>query len=81
MCIFFPFLPEPSLKHTSQIRKWKHIFPKTIDPSQDEVYINYKSLLTPACLPLTTDYVPRQEELQLYYQEYNYTGIVLAHHS
>ncbi|KAI8999202.1 hypothetical protein BC832DRAFT_227665 [Gaertneriomyces semiglobifer] len=35
--------------------------------------VEWKSLCTPACLPLTTDYFPSEQELGEEYQEYTYT--------
>jgi hypothetical protein len=36
-------------------------------------WIKWKSLCSPASLPLTTDYFPSSEELAELYQEYTYT--------
>ncbi|KAH9471266.1 hypothetical protein Pst134EA_005173 [Puccinia striiformis f. sp. tritici] len=44
----------------SQFKKWSAIFPR---PPNDQRSLKWKSLTTPACLPLTTDFAPSQEEL------------------
>jgi hypothetical protein len=64
-----------SAKGGSQSRRWEHINPKYIMPSLrfDESSMNWKSLCTPACLPLTTEFFPTPEELSELYQEYTYT--------
>ncbi|KAF7723038.1 vacuolar membrane-associated protein iml1 [Apophysomyces ossiformis] len=56
---------------TSHLRRWLHALPKV---EQREVPVVYwKSLSTPACLPLTTDYFPSNEELKMFYNHYMYT--------
>lgn len=52
----------------SQFRRWQHVFPKAIPTSA----IKWKSLCSPAALPLTAEYFPTPEELQNDYHEYTY---------
>lgn len=54
---------------TSHLRSWKHALPI---PKPSEV-VHWKSLTTPACLPLTTDYFPSDKELSSLYNHYMYT--------
>ena len=61
------------IKQNSHIRRWEHIFPRMIMSDRDGQTTNWKSLCTPACLPLTTDFFPTPEELSELYQEYTYT--------
>lgn len=56
---------------TSHLRRWQHALPKA--EICDEPVVHWKSLATPACLPLTTDYFPSNEELALRYNHYMYT--------
>ena len=52
-------------------RRWIHAFPETSanTPGFEMQGIKWKSLCTPACLPLTTDYFPPADELETNYQE------------
>lgn len=56
---------------TSHLRRWQHALPKRKDCEGPVVH--WKSLATPACLPLTTDYFPSNEELARRYNHYMYT--------
>ncbi|KAI8979791.1 hypothetical protein BDF20DRAFT_913299 [Mycotypha africana] len=56
---------------TSHLRRWQHALPK-VEPSDGPV-VHWRSLVTPACLPLTTDYFPSNEELAQHYNHYMYT--------
>ncbi|KAG2194867.1 hypothetical protein INT47_002661 [Mucor saturninus] len=56
---------------TSHLRRWQHALPKAA--ICDEPVVHWKSLATPACLPLTTDYFPSNEELATRYDHYMYT--------
>jgi hypothetical protein len=51
-------------------KPWGHVFPKSL---RDKPVMDWKSLCTPACFPITTDYFPTQEELANLYQEYTYS--------
>ncbi|OAV98087.1 hypothetical protein PTTG_01200 [Puccinia triticina 1-1 BBBD Race 1] len=44
----------------SQFKKWSAIFPR---PPNNQRSLKWKSLTTPACLPITTDFAPSQDEL------------------
>lgn len=46
-------------------RRWQHLYAL----SPETVFVNWKSLCTPASLPLTTGYFPTQEELRRDYEE------------
>lgn len=52
----------------SQFRRWQHVFPKAIPTSS----IKWKSLCSPAALPLTAEYFPTAEQLKNDYHEYIY---------
>ncbi|KAI9272610.1 hypothetical protein BY458DRAFT_539708 [Sporodiniella umbellata] len=60
----------PSL-FTSHLRRWQHALPK-VENTEGPV-VHWRSLVTPACLPLTTDYFPSNEELAARYNHYMYT--------
>lgn len=52
----------------SQYRRWHHVFPKPVKTSS----VKWKSLCTPASLPLTTEHFPTAEQLATEYQESPY---------
>ncbi|KAI7907009.1 uncharacterized protein BX663DRAFT_494494 [Cokeromyces recurvatus] len=56
---------------TSHLRRWQHALPTVKECDGPKVH--WKSLTTPACLPLTTDYFPSHEELTFRYNHYMYT--------
>ncbi|KAJ3127620.1 vacuolar membrane-associated protein iml1 [Nowakowskiella sp. JEL0407] len=56
------------LQLSSQLQQWRYISPRFIDPNSGVPYTNWKSLCTPACLPLTTDYDPGDELISSYKQ-------------
>ncbi|KAF4549105.1 Vacuolar membrane-associated protein iml1-like protein [Elsinoe fawcettii] len=49
----------------SQFRRWQHVFPRAIPTT----VIKWKSLTSPAALPLTSEYFPTHEELTEQYNE------------
>ncbi|KAI9335535.1 hypothetical protein BDR26DRAFT_1009283 [Obelidium mucronatum] len=59
------------IKASSTIRRWQHLFP--LSHNHNEELIKWKSLSTPACLPISTDYFPSLEELAQLYSENTYT--------
>ena len=60
-------------RNDTHFRRWHHVFPKMLSPISTTAVTKWKSLCTPACLPLTTDYIPSPEEFAELYQEYTYT--------
>src|SRR5690606_27958009 len=76
--------PKTIIKMTSNLRRWQHAFPKVRQHLQtpsnlirSEVYTDglsstdpWRGLLSPASLPLTTDFFPSKEDLQELYSEY-----------
>ncbi|ORX53581.1 hypothetical protein DM01DRAFT_1383596 [Hesseltinella vesiculosa] len=56
---------------TSHLRRWQHALPN--ECKYDGPVVHWKSLATPACLPLTTDYFPSNDELKALYTHYMYT--------
>ncbi|KAG0256174.1 vacuolar membrane-associated protein iml1 [Actinomortierella ambigua] len=83
----YPFNPSKTVvRMTSQLRRWQHAFPRTDNRSsslnliRSDVYMDtmsntepWRGLLSPASLPLTTDYFPSRDELQELYQEWIHT--------
>jgi Vacuolar membrane-associated protein Iml1, N-terminal domain/IML1 N-terminal double psi beta barrel domain len=57
---------------TPDRRRWSHLF-ATIDTLDHPDLPNWKSLVTPAILPLTTDYFPSTKELNSTYLDYVWT--------
>ncbi|KAI1300655.1 vacuolar membrane-associated protein iml1 [Mortierella claussenii] len=78
--------PKTIIRMTSHLRRWQHAFPRVrarcASPNliRSEVYTDglsnteaWRGLMSPASLPLTTDYFPSREELQDLYSEYIHT--------
>ena len=51
-------------------RRWQHIRPRSTKDNQH--LVKWTSLCAPACLPLTTDYLPTTEEVAEFYSVNNY---------
>ncbi|KAJ1568674.1 vacuolar membrane-associated protein iml1 [Cladochytrium tenue] len=61
-------------KHGQQYRRWNHIMSSaTQHPKRYASVTNWRSLTTPACLPLTTDFFPTTEELANSYRVTTYS--------
>ncbi|KAF9099494.1 vacuolar membrane-associated protein iml1 [Mortierella sp. GBA35] len=78
--------PKTIIRMTSHLRRWQHAFPRararSASPNliRSDVYTDglsnteaWRGLMSPASLPLTTDYFPSKEELQELYSEYIHT--------
>ncbi|KAF2273506.1 uncharacterized protein EI97DRAFT_424044 [Westerdykella ornata] len=52
----------------SQFRRWQHVFPKRLKTSS----VKWKSLCSPAAVPLTNEYFPTAEQLATEYNESPY---------
>ncbi|KAK3847757.1 MAG: hypothetical protein J3R72DRAFT_519093 [Linnemannia gamsii] len=78
--------PKTVIRMTSHLRRWQHAFPRararSASPNliRSEVYTDglsnteaWRGLMSPASLPLTTDYFPSKDELQDLYSEYIHT--------
>ncbi|KAF9431267.1 vacuolar membrane-associated protein iml1 [Podila epigama] len=78
--------PKTIIRMTSHLRRWQHAFPRVrarcSSPNliRSDVYTDglsnteaWRGLMSPASLPLTTDYFPTREELQELYSEYIHT--------
>lgn len=65
-----PSNPQKSLKgsNTGQLIRWQHLFPRRLN----QHVVKWRSMTTPACLPLTTIYLPTESDLQKQWQEYPY---------
>ena len=57
-----------SIEKASKARRWQHALPRPTF-TQD---VKWDSLCAPACLPLTSDMVPKEEELKSQYHEQLY---------
>ena len=68
-------IPNPSNPKTtitqdsSQYRRWQHVTPRPTSVS----HMKWKSMRTPAALPLQSAYFPKEEELRDEYEQYTYT--------
>ncbi|KEP52401.1 vacuolar membrane-associated protein IML1 [Rhizoctonia solani 123E] len=58
-------LPE---NQTTLARRWQHLFPRPTFQHQ----IKWRSICTPACLPLSVDYIPPQREVNATWRDYDY---------
>ncbi|KAG8690626.1 vacuolar membrane-associated protein iml1, partial [Ceratobasidium sp. 423] len=58
-------LPE---NQTNLARRWQHLFPRPTFQHQ----IKWRSICTPACLPLGVDYLPPQREVNATWRDYDY---------
>lgn len=52
----------------SQYRRWQHVFPRPIKTKT----MKWKSLCSPASVPLTTEYFPTKQQLETEYQQKPY---------
>ncbi|RUS26722.1 hypothetical protein BC938DRAFT_484206 [Jimgerdemannia flammicorona] len=60
---------------TSHLRRWQHALPTpspSETPTSETPIVHWQSMCTPACLPLTTDYFPSDEELTEFYTQFAY---------
>ena len=68
-------IPNPSNPKTtitqdsSQYRRWQHVTPRPTSVS----HMKWKSMRTPAALPLQSAYFPREDELRDEYEQHTYT--------
>ena len=68
-------IPNPSNPKTtitedsSQYRRWQHVTPRPTSVS----HMKWKSMRTPAALPLQSAFFPKEEELRDEYEQYTYT--------
>ena len=54
---------------SSQYRRWQHVTPRPTSVS----HMKWKSMRTPAALPLQSAYFPKEEELRDEYEQHTYT--------
>ena len=52
--------------------RWQHMFPQPLYKHQ----IKWKSMVTPSCLPLTTEHFPSNSELESSYRMFSYDFVV-----
>lgn len=57
-----------NLNVSNQFRRWQHVFPKRLKTSS----VKWKSLCSPAAVPLTNEYFPTAEQLATEYSENPY---------
>ena len=68
-------IPNPSNPKTtitqdsSQYRRWQHVTPRPTSVS----HMKWKSMRTPAALPLQSAFFPKEDELRDEYEQYTYT--------
>ncbi|KZO99195.1 hypothetical protein CALVIDRAFT_495430 [Calocera viscosa TUFC12733] len=64
--------PEQLAESAQEARRWKYSFAQPTFEHQ----MKWRSLCSPACLPLTVDVYPRQDELDNDFQTYHHTILV-----
>ncbi|PWN42538.1 hypothetical protein IE81DRAFT_313369 [Ceraceosorus guamensis] len=72
-----PSNPQKSLsanKSSTQLMRWQHLFPRRLNRHA----VKWRSMTSPACLPLTTLYLPSEVDLANQWLEYPYTMSVAA---
>lgn len=69
-----PSSPHVSVSHSqaSLARRWQHMFPIPLYKHE----IKWKSMVTPGCLPLTTEQYPSMSELDSSYDVFSYDFVV-----
>src|SRR6202035_633868 len=68
--ILNPSNPKTTItQDSSQYRRWQHVTPRPTSVS----HMKWKSMRTPAALPLQSAYFPKEEELQDEYEQHTYT--------
>ncbi|TDL24891.1 hypothetical protein BD410DRAFT_801634 [Rickenella mellea] len=69
-----PLRPGASIQYTqhSLASRWQHMFPQPVLKHQ----IKWKSMVTPGCLPLTTEHFPTRVELDTSYDVFSYDFVV-----
>jgi len=70
LTVLNPFNPPNTISDlTNRLGRWHHLFPRPVNASN----IKWKSLCSPASIPLTTDDSPSQAQLSAAYMETEYT--------
>ncbi|KAH0536028.1 hypothetical protein FGG08_007077 [Glutinoglossum americanum] len=70
MTVLNPSNPKSSNEETSShFKQWQHVFPRPLRTSS----VKWKSLCSPAAVPLTTEYFPTAEQLAMEYHESPYS--------
>ncbi|PWZ00659.1 hypothetical protein BCV70DRAFT_174985, partial [Testicularia cyperi] len=65
-----PSNPSKNLRsNTSQLLRWQHLFPRRLNHHA----VKWRSMTTPACLPLTTLYLPTESDLASMWSEHPHT--------
>ncbi|OBZ69158.1 Vacuolar membrane-associated protein IML1 [Grifola frondosa] len=69
-----PSRPHLSVPYTQSAlaRRWQHMFPQPLSKHD----IKWKSMVTPACLPLTVEHFPVTSELETSYDVFSYDFVV-----
>lgn len=69
-----PSRPQSAVSYaqSSLARRWQHVFPTPMYKHE----VKWKSMVTPGCLPLTTDHFPSNSELESSYDVFSYDFVV-----
>ena len=69
-----PSFPREYVPYTqsSLARRWQHAYPEPLSRME----IKWKSMVTPACLPLTIEHFPTKSELETSYDIFSYDFVV-----
>lgn len=70
-----PSNPSKNLKGAAtQLLRWQHLFPRRLNHHA----VKWRSMTTPACLPLTTLYLPTESDLAAMWSEHPHTTSISA---
>ncbi|KAJ1029719.1 hypothetical protein NDA13_002962 [Ustilago tritici] len=70
-----PSNPSKNLRNDgSQLLRWQHLFPRRLNHHA----VKWRSMTTPACLPLTTLYLPSESDLVAMWSEHPHTTSISA---
>jgi DEP domain-containing protein 5 len=69
LTVLNPSNPTAGDNIASQYKRWQHVFPRPLQTNA----MKWKSLCSPASVPLTTEYFPTRNQLNLEYQQKPYT--------
>ncbi|KAJ1028691.1 hypothetical protein NDA16_001857 [Ustilago loliicola] len=70
-----PSNPTKNLRNNgSQLLRWQHLFPRRLNHHA----VKWRSMTTPACLPLTTLYLPTERDLLAMWSEHPHTTSISA---
>eukprot|EP01135_Chromosphaera_perkinsii_P006339 Nk52_evm68s485 gene=Nk52_evmTU68s485 len=68
-----PFRPHGGPNQSLVDPRWAHVYLSFYDDIHDNPAFSWRSLIEPACLPLTTHYMPSSKEFNAQFREFTYS--------